>query len=167
MERREPISLDEATMLAEYLDWYRAGVVEKVRGLDHEQLHRELVASGTTLGGLVKHLAGVEDHWFQHVLLGVEELEPWTSAPWDDDPDWDFHSAPEHTPDELVALYVAACERSREAVDGLALDAPAARGREDLHPNLRWIVVHLIEETARHLGHMDILRELIDGATGE
>ena len=154
-------------MLAEYLDWYRAGVVEKVHGLDHEQLHRELVPSGTTLGGLVKHLAGVEDYWFQSVLLGVEELEPWSSAPWDDDVDWDFHSAVDHTPDELIALYLASCERSRVAADGIALDNPAANGREDLHPDLRWILVHMIEETARHLGHLDILRELTDGATGQ
>jgi uncharacterized damage-inducible protein DinB len=167
VERRDPTSLDEATMLAEYLDWYRAGVVEKVRGLDHEQLHRVLVPSGTTLGGLVKHLAGVEDHWFQHVLRGVDELEPWTSAPWDDDPDWDFHSAVEDTPDELVALYLAACDRSRVAADGLALDTPAVRDRGDQRPDLRWILVHMIEETARHLGHVDILRELTDGATGE
>ena len=167
MERSYPTSLDETTMLTEYLDWYRAGVVEKAHGLDHEQLHRELVPSGTTLGGLVKHLAGVEDYWFQFVLLGVPEMEPWSSAPWDDDVDWDFHSAAEHTPDELVALYTGSCERSRAAIVGLDLGTPAAQEREDLHPDLRWILVHMIEETARHLGHLDILRELTDGSTGE
>ncbi|MEM8902968.1 MAG: DinB family protein [Actinomycetota bacterium] len=167
MERRDPTATDEATMLAEYLDWYRAGVVEKVTGLDHDQLHRELLPSGTTIGGLVKHLAGVEDYWFQCVLRGLAEVEPWSSAPWDDDPDWDFHSAADHSPDELVALYVASCDRSRAATVGLAPDHPAAQERDDLHPNLRWIMVHMIEETARHLGHLDVLRELTDGATGE
>lgn len=154
-------------MLAEYLDWYRAGVVEKVSGLDREQLHRELVPSGTTIGGLVKHLAGVEDYWFQWNFLGIDELEPWSSAPWDDDPDWDFHSAAEDTPEQLIALYVAACERSRAACAGVDLSTPAAQEREDLHPDLRWILVHMLEETARHLGHLDVLRELTDGVTGE
>lgn len=154
-------------MLIEYLDWYRLGVVEKVAGLDHEQLHRQLLPSGTTMGGLVKHLAGVEDNWFQHRLLGVDDLDPWTSAPWDDDPDWDFHSAVDDTPEELIALYEAACERSRAATRGMVLDTPGAADLDGFRPNLRWILVHMIEETARHLGHLDVLRELTDGATGE
>ncbi|MGZ4758076.1 MAG: mycothiol transferase, partial [Acidimicrobiales bacterium] len=123
-----------------------------------------------TLAGLIKHLALVEDTWFVERMDGRPRPEPWLSAPFDDDPDWDFHSATDDTPDELLALYRAACDRSRAVVAGHddlgALSVAQGRGDEG-HFSLRWILLHMIEETARHNGHADLLRESIDGLTGE
>jgi uncharacterized damage-inducible protein DinB len=160
---------DERTTLVEFLEYHRATALTKVAGLTHEQLNRPLLPSGTTMAGLLKHLAGVEEAWFSDRLAGLGEMEPFASAPFDDDPDWEFHSAANDTPDDLVAIYTTACERSRAAlarVDDLdALTAKANRAGERF--SLRWVLVHMIEETARHNGHLDVLRELTDGATGE
>ena len=160
---------DERTTLVEFVEFHRATVLNKIAGLTHEQLNRALVPSGTTMAGLVKHLALVEDSWFTDRLLGAPLPEPWASAPFDDDVDWDFHSAHLDTPEELAVLYGAACERSRAAVAAIAdLDTrtavPTSSGEV---VNLRWILVHMVEEIARHNGHLDLLRELTDGATGE
>ena len=84
---------DERTTLVEFLEFHRATVLQKVAGLTHEQLNRSLLPSGTTMAGLLKHLAGVEDSWFTDRLLGLGEPEPFASAPFDEDPDWEFHSA--------------------------------------------------------------------------
>jgi uncharacterized damage-inducible protein DinB len=171
MERRDPaLAADEMTTLGQFLDYHRDTLLMKIEGLSQEQLGRQIPSSSLTLAGLVKHLALVEDSWFQEDMLGREMPEPWASAPFADDPDWDFHSAPDDTPDELVALYRAACERSREAVREVGdLDAlSAVKSRKEGTPfSLRWIVLHMIEETARHNGHADLLRESIDGVTGE
>jgi hypothetical protein len=157
---------DERTMLAGMLEWYREGVVLKVAGVRDFDARRSPVESGTTIAGLVKHLALVEDAWFTERFAGRPQPEPWASAPWDDDLDWEFHSAGQEDFAETVALYRAACERSRSAAEGQTLDDPAVA-----HPtrpfNLRFAYVHLLEETARHLGHLDIIRELLDGSTGE
>lgn len=160
---------DERTTLLEFLDYHRATTLDKVDGLTHEQLNRALLPSGTSMAGLLKHLALVEDSWLQERMLAAPSPPPWDTAPFDDDPDWDFHSAHFDTPERLVALYRGACDRSRAAVAGFDdLDAMtrAPNGRGE-HFSLRWILVHLIEETARHNGHLDVLRELTDGATGE
>jgi uncharacterized damage-inducible protein DinB len=160
---------DERTTLIEFLDYHRVTVLEKIGGLDHEQMNRQHLPSGTTIAGLVKHLALVEDSWFQERLIGAPTPEPWASAPLDDDVDWDFHSAHLDTPEELTALYEAACGRSRAAlatVPDLGTMAVAANRRGEVF-SARWILVHMIEETARHNGHLDVLRELTDGATGE
>lgn len=159
----------ERTTLLEFLDYHRATTLDKVAGLTHEQLNRSLLPSGTTMAGLLKHLALVEDSWLQERMLDAPPAPPWDTAPFDDDPDWDFHSAHLDAPEQLEALYHAACDRSRAAVAGIDdLDtmtrAPNSRGE---HFSLRWVLVHLIEETARHNGHLDVLRELTDGATGE
>jgi uncharacterized damage-inducible protein DinB len=170
MDRTRPDSFaDELTQLNQYLDYHRATLVLKASGLTKAQLATRLGASTLTLAGLVKHMALVEDGWFQETLLGVPLPEPWASAPFDDDRDWDFTSAVDDEPDELLALYAAACERSRAAVTAVGdLTAPAA----ELHPNghrfnLRWILLHMIEETARHNGHADMLRENVDGEVGD
>lgn len=172
MERSDPdLQADELATLSQFLDFLRASIVIKVSGLTAPELASHPVTTTTmTLGGLVKHLALVEDDWFQSRLLGREDIEPWASAPFDDDPDWDWHSAGADTPEALVELYRAACERSRAAVgevgslDALSVGVDRASGERF---SLRWIVVHLIEETARHCGHADLLREAIDGLTGE
>ena len=148
------------------LEWYRAGVIAKVAGISQAHASAQLVPSGTTIAGLVKHLALVEDSWFEDRFAGNPEPEPWASAPWDDDRDWEFHSAPSEPIADSVALYEAACERSRRVSAAHDLDDMAAR--DNGRPfNLRFVLVHMIEETARHLGHLDILRELVDGTVGE
>ena len=156
-------------MLREFLAWHRVAVERKIAGLCRRELGRRLLPSRTTIGGLVKHLALVEDSWFNDRFSGKDPVEPWKSAPFDRDIDWDFHSAEENDATDLLALYRAACRRSEaieaaaESLDVLSVEA-AADGQ---YWSLRYIMIHLIEETARHLGHADILRELHDGATGE
>ncbi|MCU1498310.1 MAG: hypothetical protein JWM47_2263 [Acidimicrobiales bacterium] len=157
---------DERAMLEGMLEWYRTGVLTKLDGISLAALRAAPVRSGTTIAGLVKHLALVEDFWFHVRFAGGEEPEPWASAPFDDDPDWEFHTAAEDSVADLVAQYRTSCERSRQAIAGRSLDdtgADASRGPF----TLRYAVLHLIEETARHLGHLDILRELQDATSGE
>jgi uncharacterized damage-inducible protein DinB len=170
MDRRDPETLtDELTLLCEFLDFHRATLVWKVSGLTQDQLAARLPPSALTLAGLVKHLALVEDIWFTRRLLGRDMPEPWAGVDFRADPDWEFHSALDDSPSDLLDLYAAACERSRAAVAEVGdLGAWAARlTREGNRVNLRWILLHMIEETARHNGHADLLREGIDGETGE
>jgi uncharacterized damage-inducible protein DinB len=169
MERTKPRrDQDERTTLLEMLEYQRATVLLKAEGLDHEQLNTRSTVSSLTLAGLLKHLAAVEDSWISARFLGKPEPEPWLSAPYDDDEDWEFTSAAQDSPDYLRELYAAACARSDAVMAGLPLDALAANPDYYGNPwNLRWVVLHLIEETARHAGHADIIREAIDGVTGD
>jgi len=170
MERTDPDTLGtEPALLSQFLDYHRATLVMKASGLDRAQFDETTAASDLTLGALVKHLALVEDSWFGNVMLGEPLPEPWASVDWDADPDWDLHSAVDDEPHDLLALYDAACERSRAVVARLGdLDAVSrGRHRTGLTFNLRWVMLHMIEETARHNGHADLLREAIDGVTGE
>ena len=120
-----------------------------------------------TLTGMLKHLALVEDDWVRKRYLGLSELEPWASAPFADDEDWEWHSAVDDDPDYLRELYASACERSRQGIVGHELDDIAAVPKKSGDWKLRWVLLHLIEETARHAGHADLLRESIDGSVGE
>ncbi len=173
MERTDPDLVgNELTLLTQYLDYHRATLTQKAAGLTRDQLATTVGASSLTLAGLVNHAALNEDHWFGVVLLGRPQAEPWASAPWDDDPDWEFHTALDTDPAELLARYAETCERSRANVDEAAtaggldcLSAPHPRRQERF--SLRWILLHMLEETARHNGHADLLREAADGATGE
>lgn len=171
MTRLDPdLQADERTSLIEFLDYHRATFLTRLDGLNHEQINRRHPPSALTLAGLAKHLAFVEDSWFHEDFLGVPLPEPWASAPFDDDPDWELNSAVDDSPSALVALYNAACDRSRAIVRHAdSLDALSARvsEREGKAFSLRWILLHLIEETARHNGHADFLREAIDGLVGE
>jgi uncharacterized damage-inducible protein DinB len=170
MERIDPdLQADERTTLVEFLDYHRATFLSKIAGLTHEQLNRTLPPSDLTLASLTKHLALVEDSWFQERFVGVE-VEPWASAPFDDDRDWEMHSAKDDSPEDLVALYRTAIARSQATVATVeSLDALSAINdrREDIPYSMRWILVHMIEETARHNGHADLIRESIDGLVGE
>ena len=157
---------DELEMLIGMLDWYRDAVIAKVDGIAPAVAAARPLGSATTIAGLVKHLALVEDSWLEDRFAGNPEPEPWRSAPWDDDRDWEFTSAPTEPFADSLALYRAAIERSRRTVAGRGLDDLAANAG-DRPFTLRFVLVHLIEETARHLGHLDILRELLDGTTGE
>ena len=161
-DRPEPPYLgDETGTLAGFLDFHRATLLWKIEGLDDEQLRRPMVPSGTSLLGLVKHLAYVERWWFQQVWAGQKVTYPFT----DEDPDADWRVEPSETTGEILALYRGECARSREIAAASSLDevAPHPRGER----SRRWILVHMVEETARHNGHADILREQLDGVTGE
>jgi uncharacterized damage-inducible protein DinB len=125
-----------------------------------------------TLGGLLKHLAYVEDNWFSRSLHGRDKAAPWDVVDWKADPDWEWHSAAEDSPEQLQTLWQDAVARSRalvaEALANGGLEQPAQRTWPDgTAPSLRWILVHMIEEYARHNGHADLLREAVDGETGE
>ena len=125
-----------------------------------------------TLGGLLKHLALVEDSWFGERLLGRPEGPPWDGVDWDADPDWEWRTAADDSPESLRTLWEASVARSRDAVEEAVadggLDRPADGAlRDGTRPSLRWILVHMIEEYARHNGHADLLREQVDGVTGE
>jgi uncharacterized damage-inducible protein DinB len=150
---------NEREVLETFLDLYRSILKRKVAGLSEEQLRARHVSSGTTLAGLVKHVAVVEREWFQGVLGGrsAEDL----ALP--DGDGWVVTDA--DTGESLLADYDRACAESRQLAAGLPLDRTAPHPRLG-RVSLRWIYVHMIEETARHAGHGDILREQTDGATG-
>lgn len=171
MDRPDPETrADERTTLEQFLDFQRATLLWKVEGLSDDQLRRTTAASQLTLAGLLNHLALVEDHWFRVMLLGHEPAAPWRDIDWDADPDWEFRTALDRSADQLTALYRQACAASREAARCVSSleDLSVRRSRRTgEHFTLRWVMVHMIEETARHNGHADILREAIDGATGE
>ena len=170
MERKDPDNTgDELTLLDQFLDFQRATMLLKVEGLTKAQLAQRIEPSTMTLAGLVKHLALVEDSWFQERLRGLDAAEPWASVDWDATPDWEFDTAVDDEPADLTAMYEAACARSREAVGAVGdLETVMVRpNRAGEHYSLRWILIHMIEETARHAGHADLIRETIDGVTGE
>jgi hypothetical protein len=170
IERRDPPTrADELTQLRGFLDFQRATLRRKVDGLDAVQLSATLPPSDMTLGGMLKHLALNEDWWFSCVFAGNEAAEPGASADWDADEDWEWHSAVDDEPDELRELLLRNAARSDEiivAADGL--DALSVRPSKAGEPfTLRWVLVHMIEEYARHNGHADLIRQSIDGAVGE
>ncbi|MDQ6848091.1 MAG: DinB family protein [Candidatus Dormibacteraeota bacterium] len=157
-----PTAADEKDTLVAFLDWYRDNLLRKVEGLDREALTRRLVPSATTLLGIVKHLAYVERGWFQNTFLGQTLYRPPRTAA----DDAEFRIEDDETVDSIIGFYQEEVARSREIVAGAALDDHARRqDRRDY--TLRWIMVHMIEETARHVGHADILREQTDGGAGE
>ncbi|MGH9248442.1 MAG: DinB family protein [Acidimicrobiales bacterium] len=165
-ERRDPAyDLDERSMLTEFLDMHRTTVHRKVAGLSDDDAWRRFVPSLTSAAGILKHLGYVEQSWFRVRLAGETGLPvPWT----DENPDADFERADGDTLDGLLDVYDRQCERSREVAASMQLDdLAAAPGRDGQHTTLRWVLVHMIEETARHNGHLDLIRELTDGQTGE
>jgi uncharacterized damage-inducible protein DinB len=169
-----PLRGSETDTLLAYLNYHRGTLRWKTAGLDRDQLAATTAASTMTLGGLLKHLAVVEDGWFSRMLMGNEHAEPWHGVDWDADPDWEWHTAKQDTPEELRRLFdeaVAASDRYiRQALARDGLDTLSVR--ESRRPgegrfSLRWIILHMIEEYARHNGHADLLRESVDGQTGE
>lgn len=159
---------DEPTMLNEFLDFYRAVLLRKASGLTPEQLDTAIVPSSLTIGALVRHMTLVEDHWFNSIFAGLVEREPWASADWDADPDWEMTSARGMTFQDLRTDFDEACERSRTLVAAASSLDELAKGGDVTDPaSLRWILVHMIEEYARHCGHADLLRESIDGRLGD
>lgn len=163
-----PYASDERETLVAFLDYYRAVILDKAQGLTKDQLNARLEPSGLTLGNIVHHLAVVEHWWFHEAFLGNDPLEPWASAPWDDDRDWEMSVASELEPEVIFDRYREAIDRSQRIESAAeSLDQLSVRTRNDNPWSLRWILVHMIEETARHAGHADLIRESIDGATGD
>lgn len=167
-----PLAAGEAATLLGFLDYQRATLAWKCAGLDAAGLRATTAASAMTLGGLLKHMAYVESEWFSRFLHARDRQAPFDAVDWQADPDWDWHSAAGDSPEELRILWQDAVERSRErvaeALAGGGLDQLARRRWSDgSAPSLRWILCHMIEEYARHNGHADLLREAVDGQTGE
>jgi hypothetical protein len=161
-----PFAADERSTLVAFLDYFRTVLARKSVGLSSEQLASTLPPSTLTLGGLLKHMAFVETYWFAMVWSGEPDGEPWASVDWDATPDWEFQSASADQPQELIALFESAVARSRRTIaDSFDLDATVQS--RDRHISLRWILVHMIEEYARHCGHADLIRESLDGSTDD
>lgn len=168
----EPVQGDEVEVLLDILDRHRDALRRKCADLDYTQLNQRLPPATMTLAGLLKHLAYVESSFFSEDLLGGPLLEPFDTVDWSADADWEWHSAAQESPRQLLELYDAAVTQSRRITKDLlgtpeGLDTLAVRPTYlGVPAKLRWILVHMIEEYAQHNGHADLLRESIDGRTG-
>jgi hypothetical protein len=169
----EPLmTADEAEMLLFAVDRSRATFAWKCGGLDAAALSKPHPPSAMTLGGLVKHLARVEDEKTAAWVTGEPIGPPWDAVDWDADPDWEWHAAAADSPEELYALWRGAVERSRAAVAAALADGGLGQPakfttRSGTSPNLRRGLVDLHDEYARHVGHADLFREATDGLVGE
>ncbi len=161
-----PSTFDERTVLTTLLDYARDTVHAKCAGISDDDARRAPLPTSPlmTISGLVSHLRWVEYSWIEVTLLGGEDNGPWT----EEDPDREMRIALDVPIAQLLAEYRASCDRYRELVAALDLDTQS-KGVLSWHPEpvtLRWILCHLIEETSRHNGHLDVLRELADGVRG-
>ena len=187
--RPEPaLAVGELETLVGFLEFHRATLEWKTRGLTDNQLRQRIASSTMTLGGLLMHMAYVEEHWFIGVIHDRERMSPWAEVDWKATPDWEWDAARTMTGEAMRAQWNTSVDRSRAALNE-ALDAAATPQAADaaqpaantdslamlakrLRPSgeavsLRWILVHMIEEYARHNGHADLLREAVDGESGE
>ncbi|GAA1106152.1 hypothetical protein GCM10009668_27210 [Nocardioides dubius] len=166
-EQRPPLDFmaGERAALDQWLEFYRDALLRKVAGLSAAELVRASVPPSTlTLAGLVRHLAKVEQYWFTAVVTGVKERAHFGDA---ESPDADFEQVSAPTALADVDLYRREVDRARAAAEKVTdLDAALPGRRHGQEVNLRWVLLHMIEEYARHLGHADLLRERIDGVTG-
>ncbi len=163
----------EAATLLGFLERLRATFAWKVGGLDAAGLRATLGPSSMTLGGMLKHLARFEDDMSTEWLLGHDQLPPWNGVDWEADREWDWRTAADDSPEELYARWQAAVVRSRAlfaaALAGRSLDQPGAdhpQGPDALR-SIRFVLLNMIEEYARHSGHADLIRESIDGLVGQ
>jgi len=159
----------ELGMLTQYLDYQRETLLSKTDGLTREQLAQKHLPSELTLAGLLYHLALVEEDWLEVRFAGLPDREPWVSVDWVDDPNWEFRTATLLDAVQVRSRYREACDRSRAVVSkSTGLDQLSVKALGDgRNFSLRWVLLHLVEETARHAGHADFLREAIDGTVGE
>lgn len=160
---------DERAQLGGFLDGQREIMLRKVAGLGQRDLNRTHPPSTLSLAALLNHCALNEDWWFTVRAAGGEPPSPWDQADWDADPDWEMTTAAYLEPDVLRRHYLDAIARSRAvlaAVTDLDAESPARSSSGEAF-SYRWIVLHMIEETARHAGHADLIRESLDGETGE
>ncbi|MGN9892894.1 DinB family protein [Micromonospora sp. L31] len=164
----EPYVGDERTMLEGWLDYHRQTLLLKCAGLTAEQLRTPSVEpSGLTLLGLVRHMADVERWWFRIRAAGQDIAGIYGT---DEDPDADFNAVADADAEAEFATFAAEVEAARKAAADLSLDQTFARKRRDGSAdemNVRWVYVHMIEEYARHNGHADLIRERLDGVTGD
>ncbi|MFZ9628459.1 MAG: DinB family protein [Ilumatobacteraceae bacterium] len=167
-----PRSADELDTLVGFLEFQRATFAWKCLGLPADAMRVGVGVSTMTLGGLLKHMSLVEEVWFWRSLHAGDRLPPWNSVDWAAQPDWDWESAADDTPAELESMWRTAVDNSRRLLanalerGGLDQVCTSLYARDEA-PNLRWILVHMIEEYARHNGHADLIRETIDGEVGE
>jgi hypothetical protein len=167
-----PLAGTEVEHLFGALDRLRTTFRWKTGGLDGAGLRTRIGASALTLGGLLKHLAFVEDYTSTTKLRGEPPGGPWDPADWDADPDWEFTSADSNTPEHLYGLWDGAVERSRARLGAALVDGGLDQlvhvcDDDGRHASLRRLVCDLIEEYGRHTGHADLLREAVDGLVGE
>lgn len=159
-----PYAADERETLIGFVDFLRATIVRKCEGLTEEQLRSAPTFSDMTLLGLVRHLTMVERYWFQGVFLDDDVEFLWS----EEDPDGDWKPSADETAEGVLAAYADECALSNKIAREHPLDAMSKYARsEDERASLRWILVHMVEETGRHAGHADLLREALDGVTGE
>jgi len=154
---------DERHALTQQLDYHRATLLRKLEGLDDEALRQQMTASGLSLLGLVKHLTETERGWFLEIFAGAAEGK---LQPTDADPDSDFRVHPEEGAEVLARRYLIVCDQAREVVADAELDRVVTTPW-GAKVNLRAIMLHMVQETARHNGHADIIRESIDGEVGQ
>jgi len=167
-----PVDGDEAATLIGFLEFQRATLAWKTAGLDAAGLAATTARSTMTLGGLLKHLALVEDYWFAERTHRRGSQLGWDPAVFEADRDWEWHSAADDPPEELRAVWQGAVARSRGLLAEALADGGLGRAsswpwEDGRAPSLRWVLCHMIEEYARHNGHADLLREAVDGRTGE
>jgi uncharacterized damage-inducible protein DinB len=162
---RAPLIADERPMLEAWLEFHRGTLEMKCDGLSTEQLRERAVPpSSLSLLGLVRHMTDVERHWFRNTLNGEDVPDLYSS---EDDRDGDFDHVDDADPADAFAAWRAELEHVRQVVAGVpSLEAVGARRRRGELVSLRWILVHMIEEYARHNGHADLIRERIDGSVG-
>ncbi len=170
--REPPVAGNEVDTLLGSLERVRRIFIWKCGDLSSAGLRAKLPPSDMTLGGMVKHMAAVEEEYFSHRLFGRELGPPWDTADWDADRDWEWHSAGEDSPDELYALWHKAVKLSRanvaEALAAGGLDRPGGFTWPDGRtPSMRRLIIDIIEEYARHAGQADLIRESVDGVVGE
>src|SRR4051794_16456930 len=160
--QRVPFTGDEKTSMLAALNRHRDAALWKLEGLTDEQLRRPMVPSGTGLLLIVKHMAYVEYGWFCETFGRETEDLPFD----EDDPDADFRIEPDETTADTLALYARARAAADKAIDEIGLDelGTAWTGEK---VSMRWVLIHMLEEVCRHVGQMDVIRELIDGATGD
>ncbi|MFN8514597.1 MAG: DUF664 domain-containing protein [Thermomicrobiales bacterium] len=163
-----PIAGDEAATLLGFLERQRATFAWKSGGLDAAGLRVTFGASRMTLGGMLKHLARFEDDMSTEWLHGRAQLPPWSGVDWGAEHDWDWRTAAEEAPEQLYARWREAVARSRALLsEAMAEGGPARQaGGGGEFPSLRYILLNMIEEYARHNGHADLIREAVDGLTG-
>jgi uncharacterized damage-inducible protein DinB len=155
-----------------FLEFQRATLSWKCEGLDASGFNVTVGASSMTLGGMLKHLALVENYWFSERLWNQEPEPPFSDVDWDAEPDWEWRSAVDDSPEQLFTLWNDAVALSNrlvaQAMREGGLDQLGRRVWPDgRSPSLRWILCHMVEEYARHNGHADLIREVVDGVTGE
>jgi hypothetical protein len=172
MDHHVPAAGDEATMLVTALERNRRTFLWKCSGIDPAGFRATVGASTLTLAGLMKHLALVEDYYFTYQLHARPMPPPWGAVDFDADPSWEWRTALDDDPACVRDLWLAAVRRSRAAVDEALAEGGLGREASRIWPDgdthtLRRFLVDLIEEYARHTGHADLLRESVDGETGE